>query len=173
LSACASPVNELANAENVPLNLSSCSPQVHFPSGAASRRRGSASVTDEAREPHVSIPNAGDNMHLGPSASSNLQNHVFSSSSSSCWGRGGGGGEAACDGGKSRRLCKILQKSNDETYLGSAGFRHDRGESTAWRRACGRKGNHRRTTVSQSKLKTFLLVPLGCGGVHVLVPSVG
>ncbi|XP_066323460.1 G-type lectin S-receptor-like serine/threonine-protein kinase At2g19130 [Miscanthus floridulus] len=28
---------------------------VHFPSGAASRRRGSASVADEAREPHVSM----------------------------------------------------------------------------------------------------------------------
>jgi len=36
------------------MNLSSCSPQVHFPSGAASRRCGSASVADEAREPHVS-----------------------------------------------------------------------------------------------------------------------
>ena len=36
LSDYASPVHELANAENRPLNLSSCSPQVHFPSGAAS-----------------------------------------------------------------------------------------------------------------------------------------
>ena len=149
MSACASSVHELTNVENEPLNLSSCLPQAHFPSGAASRRRGSASVADEAREPHVSIPNAGDNMHLGPSASSNLQNHVFSSSSSSCWGRGGGGGEAGCDGGKSRRLCKILRKSNDETYLGSIGFCRDRGESAAWCRACNRKGNHRRTTVSQ------------------------
>ena len=112
-------------------------------------------------------------MQLGQSASANLQNLILSSSSSACWGRGGGGGEAACDGGKSRRLCKILWKSNDETYLGSAGFRRYRGESAAWRRAADRKGNHRRTTVSQSKLKTFLLVPLGCGGVHVLVPGVG
>ena len=58
-------------------------------------------------------------------------------------------------------------------YLGSVGFHRDHGESAAWRRACDRKGNHRRTMVSQSKLKTFLLVPLGCGGVHVLVPGVG
>ena len=58
MSACANPVHELVNAENRPLNLSSSSTQVHFPSGAASRRRGSASVTDEARELHVSIPNA-------------------------------------------------------------------------------------------------------------------
>ena len=52
---CASSVHELANTENGPLNLTSCSPQVHFPSGVASRRRGSASVTDKAREPHISI----------------------------------------------------------------------------------------------------------------------
>ena len=51
LSACASPIHELANAENKSLNLSSCSPQARFPSGAASRRRGSASAADEAREP--------------------------------------------------------------------------------------------------------------------------
>ena len=51
----ANPVHELANEENRPLNLSSCSPQVHFPSGTASRRRGSASTADEAREPHVSM----------------------------------------------------------------------------------------------------------------------
>ena len=51
LLACASPVHEHANAENGPVNLSSCSPRVHFPSGAASRRRGSASMANEAREP--------------------------------------------------------------------------------------------------------------------------
>ena len=64
-------------------------------------------------------------------------------------------------------------EDNDETYLGSAGFHRDYGESAAWRRACDQKENHHRTMVSQSKLKTFLLVPLGCGGVHVLVPGVG
>ena len=112
-------------------------------------------------------------MQLGPSASTNLQNLILSSSSSACWGRGGGGGTAACDGGKSLQLCKILQKSNNETYLGSTGFCRDCDESVAWHHAYDWKGNHRRSTVSQSKLKTFLLVPLGCGGVHVLVPGVG
>jgi hypothetical protein len=58
-------------------------------------------------------------------------------------------------------------------YLGSIGFCRDHDESAAWRHACDRKGNHRWTTVSQSKLKTYLLVPQGCGGVHVLVPGVG
>ena len=58
-------------------------------------------------------------------------------------------------------------------YLGSVGFRHNRGEFAAWRHACDQKGNHHGTMVSQSNLKTYLLVPLGCGGVHVLVPGVG
>jgi hypothetical protein len=108
-------------------------------------------------------------MHLGPSSSSsNLPNPVFSSSSAPSWGRRGVGGEAAADGGRQRR-CKIPRKSSEETCLATAGWCVDRVESVPWRRRCDLKGNPHRTMVSQSELKTYFSVPLGCGATHVLV----